>query len=224
MEIISHRYLLNGKNSKSENTLTQLKKTVRYFNFFETDIRRLPSGEFYISHNPQNKLTGENDAREHIKIWKEKSCQIALNIKELGYEQDLVEFLKAWGVLKNVFLFDFDIEFLGADLQSYINQIHQLAPELKCAVRVSNHNETVLRALATKESTIIWLDEFESFWSKQQDFRDLKQDGRVVYCVSPDLHGFTLEESQKRWQDFLSWQADGICTNYPLLLKESLSK
>ncbi len=224
MEIISHRYLLDGKNELAENTLSQLRRAVGNCRFFETDIRRLPSGEFYISHDPRRKPDAEHDALEHTKIWKEQFCEIALNIKELGYEQDLVEFLKIQGVLSNVFLFDFDLEVLGADPQNYIDRIHQLAPELECAVRVSDRNETVLRALEVKESRIIWLDEFDSFWSKRQDLKELKEAGRLVYCISPDLHNFSLEDTQKRWQDFIFWQADGICTDYPLLLKGILSK
>jgi len=222
MDILIHRYLLEGKNKQTENTATQLNTASKYGGFFETDIRRLPSGEFYISHDSQSILTAENDARIHATRWKESTSHIALNIKDLGYEADLVNFLEEQGVVDNVFLFDFEIEFLGAEPQSYINTITSLNSELRCAVRVSDHNETVERALSISGSNIIWLDEFDSLWTSEEDVKKLKSAGKIIYCISPDLHGFSLEEAQKRWVDFISWGVDGICTDYPLLLKEIL--
>jgi glycerophosphoryl diester phosphodiesterase len=222
MEIISHRYLTQGKNKETENTLSQLKFALNEFVFFETDIRRLPSGEFYISHDPQNILTEENNAIQHAKFWKSNNAKIALNIKELGYEKDLVEFLKAQEVIGNIFLFDFDIEFLGIEPQSYINSIHQYEPKLECAVRVSDRMESVERALQIKNSKIIWLDEFDSLWVKQEDIQVLKNAGRIVYCIGPDLHNFSLAETESRFKDFIKWKVDGICTDYSLLLRRIL--
>jgi len=224
MEILSHRYLLAGKNSKNENTLSQLKDSLKFFNFFETDIRRLASGEFYISHNEQTVLTPENDAVAHTALWKNKGAKIALNIKELGYEQQLVEFLRKQQVVNNLFLFDFDIEFLGAELQSYINNIHSLEPGLRCAVRVSDHNETIERALAISGSKIIWLDEFDSLWANNEDIQKLKDAGKTVYCIAPDLHNFSQGQMEKRFHDFIAWEVDGICTDYPLQLKQILAQ
>jgi len=220
--ILSHRYLLNGKE-RPDNKLSQLKAALTAgFSFFETDIRRLKTGEFYISHDPQDSITSENDAKLHMALWRESGAQIALNIKELGYEEDLVAFLKEQDVTAQVFLFDFDIEFIGAEPQSYINSIHALDPELRCAVRISDHNEPVERAIAIKGSSIIWIDEFDSLWVTQQDMQALKAAGKTVYCIAPDLHGFGHEQVVQRFKDFTAWGADGICTDFALELKEFL--
>ncbi|MBL8030453.1 MAG: hypothetical protein JNN11_04365 [Candidatus Doudnabacteria bacterium] len=220
MQILSHRYLTIGKSKEKENTLTQLKAALALgYNFFETDIRLLPSGDFYISHDPQASLTAENDAKEHVKLWKSSGAKIALNIKELGYEEKLVSFLKANGVVENCFLFDFDIEFLGAQPNAYIEKISALEASLMCAVRVSDHNETVDRAIKISNSKIIWLDEFDSLWVKREDVIRLKDAGKIIYCIAPDLHNFTHEQTMQRFEDFISWEVDGICTDYAEDLK-----
>ena len=222
--VISHRYLMQGK-LQVDNMFSQLETCVAQgFNFFETDIRRLASGEYYISHDPQTAINEENDARKHLDLWQKKGLMVALNIKELGYEDDLVRFLAARGVIEQVFLFDFDIEFLKAEPQSYIDNIHKLNPNLACAVRVSDHNEPIERAVSVKGSKIIWLDEFDSQWVKKEDIERLKLAGKTVYCVAPDLHGFDHDKTIQRFKDFTAWGADGICTDYALELKEFLSK
>lgn len=224
MEILAHRYLLRGKNKLVENSLSQLKEAINFVNFFETDIRRLASGEFYISHDPQTIITPENDARLHLSLWEAHGCKVALNIKERDHEQDLVDFLKQHHGISRVFLFDYDIGFLGAELQKYIDFIHSLAPELECAVRVSDHNESIERALGITNSTIIWLDEFDSLWANEDHIRTLKSAGRKVYCIAPDLHGFSEPEILQRFNDFINWDVEGICTDHPLLLKQILAE
>ncbi len=225
MEILSHRYLFQGKDKLLENTVSQLKKALVNFNFFETDIRRLVSGEFYISHDPQTTITIENDARLHTELWRSNpDVKIALNVKELGYEKDLVDFLKVEGVINQVFLFDFDIEFLGAEPVSYIKKIQEMEPALRCAIRVSDHNEPVKRAVEMKTAPIVWLDEFDSLWVTEHDIKILKSAGKTVYCIAPDLHNFSPEETTKRFKDFIAWGADGICTDFAMELKELLNE
>ena len=222
--ILSHRYLMQGK-LPVDNLFSQLETCFEEgFMFFETDIRRLASGEFYISHDAQQVITAENDAKRHLAFWKKKGLVIALNIKELGYEEALVRFLEQQGVVEQVFLFDFDIEFLAAEPQSYINRIHKLNSNLACAVRVSDRKEPAERALAVKDYKIIWLDEFDSLWVRQEDISLLKEMDKTVYCVAPDLHGMDHEKMVQRFRDFTEWGADGICTDYGLELREFLNK
>lgn len=221
MEILSHRYLTTGKSRQQENTLSQLNRSLSMgFNFFETDIRRLPNGKFYISHDLKIKITLENDAILQAMQWKESGARIALNIKELGYERELINFLKEQDVLENVFLFDFDIEFLDAEPKEYITRIAQMEPKLECAVRVSDHIESVNRAKEISQARIVWLDEFDGPWAKLSDIESLKSAGKTVYCIAPDLHGFSFEETVRRFSDFIAWDADGICTDYAEELKK----
>ena len=48
----------------------------------------------------------------------------------------------------------------------------------------------------------------------------MRQAGRLFYVISPEIHGFDAAARTRRWQDFKSWQMDGICTDYPLAAKE----
>jgi hypothetical protein len=38
------------------------------------------------------------------------------------------------------------------------------------------------------------------------------------------LHNFPLDQTLQRFKDFTAFGADGICTDYPLLLKQTLAE
>ena len=63
-----------------------------------------------------------------------------------------------------------------------------------------------------------WLDEFDGPRFTESDVRRLKEAGRTVHAVSPDLHGRPAEDTRRRWIDFTRWGVDGICTDYPAAL------
>jgi hypothetical protein len=118
--------------------------------------------------------------------------------------------------------FLFDMELLetvpGKTAQIYA----RLQKKLRLAARVSDRNEPLAQALNIREASIVWLDEFDRMWATKEDVAKLRNAGKTVYAVSPELHGFALTQAQARWNDFANWGVDGICTDYPLALCQQL--
>lgn len=222
MLIIAHRGNQTGPQPLEENREGPLDSCLSKGWAVETDIRRGVDGRFYISHDPAP-VTEGNEARTFLRSWRRwPGVPIALNVKECGYEADLIRFLAEENVLSQLFLFDME---LVENVPGQMAQIfRRLSPSIRLAARVSDRREPLNRALAVQEADVIWLDEFDHQWARSEDIRRLKNAGKTVHAVSPDLHGFSLEISRRRWSDFISWGVDGICTDYPAVLEEDLHK
>lgn len=119
-------------------------------------------------------------------------------------------------------VFVFDMELLEAEPGTTAAKFRSLDDGLKIAARVSDRGESVERALGISAAEIIWLDEFESLWASEAVVSSLKDKGKQVFAVSPELHGFPLHLVRKRWLDFRNWGVDGICTDFPIELTKSL--
>jgi hypothetical protein len=144
-----------------------------------------------------------------------------MNIKELGYEVDLVHYLKARNLLSQVFLFDMELlEQNPGQTASLLRSVNQ---DLRIATRISDRAEPVDRALSIDFADIVWLDEFDSLWLQADDIRRLKQAGKIIYAISPEIHGFSFDDMKRRWIDFCDWGVDGICTDYGFALASHLS-
>ena len=141
---------------------------------------------------------------------------IALNIKELGDEAALIAFLESQGVIAQTFLFD--MELIEPRAGETARRFRDLHPAVSLAARVSDRGESIARALDIDVASVIWLDEFDGLWCTESDVRALKDAGRTVYAVSPELHGAPPAVTRERWADFINWGVDGICTDYPLAL------
>jgi len=220
MIVISHRGNLVGPRPSEENKKGSLEYCLARGWAVETDVRCGEDGRFYVSHDPTS-VTEENEARGIFRSWKRyPDATIALNVKECGQEAELIHFLSQEGVIKQIFLFDME---LVEDVPGRMAKIFRRAsPSVRLAARVSDRNEPLDRALAIREAEVIWLDEFDHPWTRPEDVRRLKEAGKRVCAVSPDLHGFSLDVSRRRWEDFFLWGVDGICTDYPVLLDKSL--
>lgn len=216
MIIIAHRGNSTGPQKETENTPEAISYCLSQGWGVETDIRRDEKGLFYIAHD-KTRLTPQNDANLHCRAWKgHPKAVIALNIKELGYEDALADFLQAQGVLDQVFLFD--MEFLEAKPGSTARYWEAKYPLLRLAVRVSDRAEPIERALHIEAADIVWLDEFDRLWATEKDIGLLKSNGKIIYAISPELHGFGLDTMKRRWLEFSQWGVDGICTDYPSLI------
>ncbi len=211
--ILSHRGNIVGPCPSAENRLPTIDAAIRSGWGLETDIRRDPNGRFYISHDARRSAAGLL-AEDFCTIFRaNRQATIALNVKELGDEEALVEFLVAHDVIDQVFLFDMElIERTPGKTARRFRAIH---PSIRIAARVSDRGESLSRALAIEAASVIWLDEFDAPWCTQAHVRRLKRAGRTVHAVSPDLHGGSLEAARDRWMDFIRWGVDGICTDYP---------
>ena len=185
----------------------------------EVDIRRSSDGRFYLSHDPLPVTSVTDDRRAEslfADIRRHRGAVVAINIKECGYEEALVDFLTEHRVLEQGFLFD--MELVEQTPGRTASLFRSLCPGIQIAARVSDRDEPIERALAVAEANVIWLDEFEGPWATAGDVGRLRASGRSVYAVSPELHGFSLEVARARWVDFFDWGVDGICTDYPAAL------
>ncbi len=215
MKLLSHRGNLDGPDAASENTLRQVRAALGAGFGLETDIRRDCDGTLYVSHD-RSRESGGRLAADHAACWAAwPDREIALNVKELGYEAELVDFLGRYRLQSQVFLFDFEL--LEKRPGATAAAIHRLDDEVRAAVRISDRNgETLERAASNLAASVIWLDEFDSLWVTEEIVIRMKAQGRPIYAISPEIHGRTLKASETRWRQFQQWGIQGICTDYPL--------
>jgi hypothetical protein len=212
MLVLAHRAQTAGVDQSIANSLFATEFCLKQGWGVETDIRRTHDGQFYISHDPGER-TSLNHADAFCALFRRyPETTIALNVKELGYEDDLIRYLATQKILHQVFLFD--MELLEAMLGETAARFRRLDPRIRLAGRVSDRNESIQRALDIQPVSIIWLDEFDRLWATETDIRRLKLASKQVYAISPELHGFTLADMRQRWEQFYAWGVDGICTDY----------
>lgn len=210
--ILAHRGNINGPSLLQENQLATIRRALAHGWGLEIDIRRTPDGRFYIAHDAVADPEGLAAEAYFAELRRHPHAVVALNIKEEGYERDLVVLLEQEHVLRQVFLFD--MELIEAEAGGMAHRFRDANPTIRLAARVSDRGESIDRALAIPEASVIWLDEFDRQWAGRADVDRLKAAGKAVYAVSPDLHGFPFERTRSRWLDFLHWGVDGVCTDY----------
>jgi glycerophosphoryl diester phosphodiesterase len=217
--ILAHRGNINGPGPR-ENTLSSVRSALEHGWGIETDLRRESQGRFYISHDLHARPASRS-ADAFCSLFRQfPHATIALNLKETGAEAELVAYLEEQRVIDQVFLFDMElIEEVPGHTAQHIRSLH---PTVRLAARVSDRHEPVARALDIESASVIWVDEFEDLWCTKDDIRALKDAGRTVYAVSPELHNYPLRMVPDRWRDFIKWGVDGICTDYPAALDEML--
>jgi glycerophosphoryl diester phosphodiesterase len=218
--ILSHRGNIAGPCAATENRLPAMAAALRRGWGVETDIRRDPDGRFYISHDPRPSSDGF-DADAFCALFHAcPKATIALNIKERGDEEALIAWLGRHDLMDRLFLFD--MELVERTAGETARRFRMLDGTVTLAARVSDRGEPIERALDIGEASVIWLDEFDSPWCTERDVRRMKDAGRLVYAVSPDLHGGSLGATRARWMNFIQWGVDGICTDYPETLERLL--
>lgn len=217
--ILAHRANINGPGTR-ENTLSAVRTALERGWGIETDIRRESKGRFYVSHDHRARPANRS-ADAFCSLFRQfPHATIALNLKETGAEAELLGYLEAQKVLAQAFLFDMElIEPVPGHTAQLIRRLH---PTVRLAARVSDRHEPVARALDVEAASIVWVDEFDDMWCTKDHIRTLKDAGRTVYAVSPELHNFPLRTVPNRWRDFIRWGVDGICTDYPAALDEML--
>ena len=218
--ILSHRGNVIGPGGDTENTVPAMRAALAHGWGVETDIRRARDGRFYISHDVRADADGAA-AGDFFEVFRaHPRATIALNLKEIGYEGELLAYLDAQGVLAQAFLFD--MELVEPQVGETATILRWLHSSVRLAARVSDRGEPLDRALAIEPASIIWLDEFDGPWCTEAHVRRLKDAGRAVYAVSPEVHGFSVDHARARWVRWIDWGVDGICTDYPARLARTL--
>ncbi len=219
VKILAHRANIDGPSPATENRPASVRAALARGWGLETDIRRAPDGRFYLSHDPRTDIDEVLAERFLADLRAFPSATIALNVKELGYEADLLRFLDAEGLLDRLFLFDMEL-LEGQPVGRTARLLRELSSSVRLAARVSDRGEPIEQALGIVEADVVWLDEFDGPWVRETDVRRIKDAGRTTWAVSPDLHGNSKETATKRWIQFCIWGVDGICTDYPDALEQ----
>jgi glycerophosphoryl diester phosphodiesterase len=222
--ILAHRANLTGPRSVVENSLAACARALEAGFGLETDLRRDATGAFYISHDPQP-LTANNRLEEYSELFRRHpSAEIAVNVKELGYEPALVQLINSGLLGARSFYFDFELlepKTPGAT-QRKIKSLPS-GRSVRLASRLSDHNESLAQCLSIP-GEIVWADEFDSLWLTVAEARRVRTAGRLLYVISPELHGFDEAIMNNRWRDFKAWSVDGVCTDYPLQARDFFSR
>jgi hypothetical protein len=223
IEILAHRANLNGPDPLRENSIAATRIALKEGFGLETDIRRDKQGRLYISHDPQP-WSDENNFKEFAALFQNFPTRvIAMNVKELGYEAELIALQKSGKLGLCSFFFDFELlepSNPGAT-QRLIRAMHG-GDESLLASRLSDRSEPLEQTLSIA-AQIVWADEFDSLWLTESDIQKVRAIGRKFYVISPELHGFDETARLRRWADFKQWGIDGICTDYALSAREFFS-
>jgi|SRR5882724_2005317 len=220
MIVLAHRANLTGPHSVVENSLAACARALNEGFGLETDLRCDETGAFYVSHDagprsPENRLEGYTDLFQ-----RHPAAQLAINVKELGYELALVDLMNSGRLGRWSFYFDFELlepQSPGA-AQRKIKSLPD-SQNVRLASRLSDHNEPLSQCLAIP-SEIVWGDEFDKLWLGETEVRQVRAAGRLLYMISPEIHGFDMAATRRRWAEFKAWGVDGICTDYPLAARE----
>ncbi len=214
--ILAHRANLNGPRSVAENSLAACAAALREGFGLETDLRRDAAGNFYISHDPAP-CSKANALEGFTKLFQQfPGSEIAMNVKELGYEAGLVELMNSGQLGPRCFYFDHEL-LEPATPGAAQRKIRALpgGGTVRQAARLSDRGETLEQCLAIP-AEVVWADEFDSLWLTEPEVRRVHEAGRQFHVISPEIHQFEHEAMLRRWQDFAAWQVDGVCTDYPL--------
>jgi len=147
---------------------------------------------------------------------------MAVNIKddaEEGVEGLTIDIIDRYKLFERSFVFD-----MGPESAKRFKAINK---NVKVAARVSE-KESLNDAGDADFTDIIWLDEFFGNLYNGNLIREIRQMGKNIYAISPELH---LKEKHPRakqgfemtWQELVKWEVDGICTDYPQALKEIIA-
>jgi glycerophosphoryl diester phosphodiesterase len=218
--IFAHRANLSGPHSVVENSLEACSRALEKGFGLETDLRRDASGVFYISHDPAPRTT-ENSLEAFSELFaKHPNIELAINVKELGYEPTLIELMRAGKLGGRSFYFDFEL-LERTTPGAAQRKLKSLAggDQVRVASRLSDRNESLAQSLGIL-GEVVWADEFDRLWLTENEVRAVKEAGRLFYVISPELHGFDEAAMKKRWVDFKKWGVDGVCTDFPIAARE----
>lgn len=221
-QILAHRGNLTGPDPARDSTLPAIEASLSHGWGIALDVRRTPGGLFHCSCDPRTgtETTTADDVCELLRRY--PAAVAALRLTDWTHAEPLTAYLREQQVEAQAFLFDLDR--IGPEAEATMARLRTMAPRLGVAARVSDHREPVECALGLEAATVVWLDEFDRLWATARDVRRLKNQGRRVFAASPDLHGYPLDVARRRWEDFIRWDVDGIATDYPGALANTLHR
>jgi glycerophosphoryl diester phosphodiesterase len=219
-DILAHRANVAGPQPELENSYAATQRALELGFGIETDLRRDAQKRFYIAHDPQP-WTPQNDFKQFSALFRKfPDLTIAMNVKELGYEADLIELQKSGDLGQKSFYFDFELlEPKSPGLVQRLIRTISGGEKTVLAARLSDRGESLAQCLSIP-ADVVWADEFDSLWLTQKEVEAVHAVGRKFFAISPELHGFDEAARLARWQQFKDWKIDGLCTDYALSARE----
>jgi hypothetical protein len=218
--VLAHRANLNGPQPRSENSLDATRAALDLGFGIETDLRRDAAKRFYIAHDPQP-WSAENDFEPFAALFRKfPENPIAMNVKELGYESELIALQRSGKLGRRSFYFDFEL--LEPAAPGRTQRLIQSLPGgdgVALASRLSDRGEPLEQCLSIP-ADIVWADEFDSLWLTASHVEAVHAAGRAFFAISPELHGFDEAARLRRWDEFKAWNIDGLCTDYALSARD----
>ena len=210
-QLIAHRGLW-WPNLEQQNGLAACRDAFEAGYSVEVDVRRGPSGNLALSHDPLQPGNARPLASfRHLLELAEKfpSSQLFIDVKEPGTETEIVCALIAHGLLPRSWLFDFELA--GVDL-SKTNLEASAGGRSRFLARVSDRGEG---KETPRWAAGVWLDQWDADWATAEIVTDFQvRKNYPVFIVSSELQGRRLDLAKvAEWE-----KADGLCTDFPHLL------
>ena len=197
LEIFVHRAMLNA----NENSLDGILNCVKNNFSLELDLRY--NEYVYLSHDKDSPNTLFEDA---CKILQKSKSLISLHIKEFFAIQNTIEIIKKFSLQNNSFLFMTD--FAYTDIKNIATNSVEIAYYASNLPLITN-------------SKFYWCDELQSKWYTKKILEDLHVHNFFCIAMSTELtKKANKQEIQFDWERLINLGFDGICTNFPLELKD----
>lgn len=214
--ILAHRANLTGPDRARENSTAACAAALAEGFGLEIDLRRDAGGAFYIAHDPQPH-TAANDFQQYAALFRQwPRLVIATNVKELGYEQALIDLHASGHLGRAAYYFDFEL-LEPATPGAAQRKIRSLpgGAATPLASRLSDRGESLEQCLSIP-GDVVWADEFDGPFLQRAHVDAIHAAGRSFHAVSPELHGLGEAERLQRWRAFREWGIDGLCTDFAL--------
>ena len=169
------------------------------------------------------------DLKEVLDMFQNKNPSellLAIHLKDENQENIiplLLKMINEYKITEKVFVFDPSIE--GAQ------KIKSQSPNLGVGLSVGekNYSDTVYVWEQIKNLDcfdIIWLDEWKEGLYNKESIDFIQKSNKPIYAISPELHlvhnhpfGKNINDIKKIWKILIDSKVDGICTDYPLELR-----
>lgn len=196
MIILSHRGY--WKEVSEKNTFVAFQRSFDLGFGTETDVRDR-GGKLVISHDipTGNEMLFD----DFLSLLKKRQLPLAINIKADGLAALVKKTMQQHG-LENWFVFDMSVP----DTRDHLTVGNPVFARL---------SEVEIENAQSDKAQGIWLDAFDGQWYSESLIVDLRNKGKRVCIVSPDLHKRPYREF---WEKLVSLRGDEgvmLCTDYP---------
>jgi glycerophosphoryl diester phosphodiesterase len=214
LQVLAHRGLTAGPDRARENALPALAEAAAHGFASEFDVRTGADGRLVLTHDPAPWAPAHDAAR--FLADPPGDGLHAFNVKERAALLDALDMIEDAGTMARFFFFDFE---LACPDEAPALRAHVAARGGAVARRLSDREPVLDAILADAWAEHVWLDEMDGPWAGREVIARLRDAGKRVWFVSPELHRpQPLAALRRRWQEVRAAGVHGICTDHPLAL------